>query len=293
MFATRKMAEWRGFEPPIRCYPYNGLANRRLRPLGHHSARGNELAAIAREFNIFLYKAAGLCYNRLMISLTDNAIILTSRKHAETSALVEMLTGSHGVYKGIVKGAMGKNNRGLYQPGNLVSATWSARLAEHMGSIKAEMIKPYAALIMPHKNALTQLSSAATLLATALPERHSYPKIYDALQHLLAHLAYAPEECLAEYIRFELLLLAETGFGLDLSSCAATGIKEDLIYVSPKSGRAVSRDAGAPYHDKMLKNPALCSPQEGLATTYYFLEHWLYESLHRKIPAARRRLMHA
>jgi len=195
-----------------------------------------------------------------MISITDNAIVLSARKHAESSALVEVLTEAHGVYKGIVRGAFSKNNRGLYQPGNLVSMQWSARIAEHMGSIKAEMLKPYAALIMPHQQALAQLSSACSLLAVSLPERHSYPNLYAALIHLLTHLAYAPDECMAEYIRFELLLLAETGFGLDFSQCAATGERENLIYVSPKSGRAVSAGAGEAYKDKILKLPPFLLP---------------------------------
>ncbi len=236
-----------------------------------------------------------------MISITDNAIILSARKHAESSALLEILTESHGAYKGVVRGAFSAKNRGIYQPGNLVSATWSARLPEHMGSIRAELLTPYAAHIMQNPRALALLSSACAILTLALPERHTYPKIYEALRHLLAHLTHAPEECMAEYLHFELLLLAETGFGLDLSQCAATGSREKLVYVSPKSGRAVSADAGAPYHDKMLKLPEFLhhpdapSPTptaltDGLSLTGYFLEHWLFEALHRKLPAARKRL---
>jgi len=237
-----------------------------------------------------------------MIRLTDTAIILSSRKHAETSALIDVLSESHGTYKGVTRGAFSAKNRGIYQPGNIISMTWEARLPEHMGSIKGELLTPYAALIMPDAKALPLLSSATALLALALPERHPYPKIYEALRHLLAHLTHAPNECLAEYIHFELLLLAETGFGLDLSECAGTGSTDNLIYVSPKSGRAVSRDAGEPYKDKLLKLPAfLLHPEapipsaedaaRGLALTGYFLEHWLFEALHRKLPAARKRLM--
>lgn len=222
-----------------------------------------------------------------MLEITDTAIILAVRKHGETSALVDMLTESHGLYKGAVRGAFSKANRGIYQPGNVVSARWSARLPEQMGSISAELHTPYAALVMANGQALSLLSSACALLAMALPERHPYPKLYEALRHLLAHLTHGPDECLSEYIDFELLLLAETGFGLDLTTCAATGTREDLIYVSPKSGRAVSREAGAPYHDKMLKLPP------SLDLTHYFLEHWLFESLHRRIPAARTRLAQA
>ncbi|MDX2074488.1 MAG: DNA repair protein RecO [Alphaproteobacteria bacterium] len=219
-----------------------------------------------------------------MISITDNAIVLSVRKHAETSALVEILTEQNGVYKGIVRGAFSKNNRGVYQPGNVIAAHWSARIAEHMGAIRAELHTPYAALIMPHARALALLSSACSLLAAALPERHTYPKLYTAMHQLLAHLAHAPESCLEEYIRFELLLLAQAGFGLDLSRCAATGSSENLAYISPKSGRAVSRDAGEPYKDRLFEFPP------DLSATGYFIEHWLFEALHRKVPAARKRL---
>lgn len=226
-----------------------------------------------------------------MISHSDNAIILTCRKHAESSALVEVLTATGGLYKGVVRGAFSAKSRGVWQPGNQLAINWSARLPEHMGSITGELITPNAAHIMPDKQALALLNSACSLLAVALPERHAYPKLYNALLHLLAHLAHAPETALPEYVDFELLLLSETGFGLDFSQCAATGSKEDLIYVSPKSGRAVSSGAGEPYKDKLLPNPAfIVGSGAGLITTGYFLEHWLFESLHRKLPAARMRL---
>lgn len=221
-----------------------------------------------------------------MLHIEDNAIILSARKHAETSALVAMLTQKHGLYRGVVRGAFSKNNRGIYQAGNLVAAKWSARLPEHMGSISAELLSPFAAHIMQSQEGLALLSSACTLLDMALPERHSYHKLYAALAHLLAHLAHG-EGGLNEYIAFELLLLAETGFGLDLGSCAATGSNDNLIYVSPKSGRAVSASAGEPYKDKLLTLPP------NLALTSYFLEHWLFESLGKKLPAARRRLQTA
>lgn len=237
-----------------------------------------------------------------MIRIDDTAIILTVRKHAETSALVELLTARHGVYKGIARGAFSKINRGTWQPGNLVAMRWSARLSDQLGSLTAELVTPYAAHILPDARALSMLSSATALLATALPERHAYPKLYAALTHLLEHLAHSPHDALSEYLHFELLLLAETGFGLDLTHCAATGATDDLIYVSPKSGRAVSRDAGAPYHDKMLALPRFLRDEHdqsasddelksGLTLTAYFLEHWLFDALHRKMPAARLRLI--
>lgn len=219
-----------------------------------------------------------------MISITANAIVLSVRKHAESSALVEILTEEHGVYKGVVRGAFSSKNRGIYQPGNFVAATWSARIPEHIGNITAELLIPYAAVIMQHARALSLLSSACALLALSLPERHPYPKLYQGLQKILLHLTEGEGDALSSYIDFELLLLAETGFGLDLHCCAATGTTENLLYVSPKSGRAVSAQAGEPYKDKLLKLPP------SLHLTGYFLEYHLFESLHRRVPAARQRL---
>lgn len=220
-----------------------------------------------------------------MLALDDTAIILSVRKHGETSALVDILTKHHGLYKGAVRGAFSKKNRGLYESGNLVAAHWSARIEEHMGNITAEMLMPVAALIMPHPQATSLLCSACALLASSLPERHPYPKLYTALAHLLIHLTRSPESGLSEYLGFELLLLAETGFGLDLEQCVATGTTENLTYISPKSGRAVCADAGEPYKDKLLKYPA------DLNTTGYFLEHWLYDALGKPLPPARKRLV--
>ncbi len=238
-----------------------------------------------------------------MISISDHALLLSVRKHSESSALIAMLTHRHGLYKGVVRGAFSDKNRGIYQVGNLLDIIWKARISEHIGSIKAELISPFAAHIMPYPQALAILSSACALLTVTLPERNSYPKLYTAFVHLLNHLANRPEQGIMEYINFELLLLAETGFGLDLGSCAATGTKENLSYISPKSGRAVSSDAGFAYKDKLLPfSPALknsnCADEarynftsaeikDALSTTSYFLDNWLFTELNRKIPPAR------
>jgi DNA repair protein RecO (recombination protein O) len=235
----------------------------------------------------------------------DNGLLLSARRHGETSAVVRLLTRAHGVHAGVARGAFGKSKRGLFQPGNVLSANWNARLPEQLGMFTCELTEPFAAYIMPHELPLSLLNAACALLELALPERHPYPRLYDEMLALVSLLAgpRAAEAQLVAYVRFEWLLLAETGFGLDISCCAATGTTEDLLYVSPKSGRAVCREAGEPYKDKLFKLPAFLlaaahpAPAQaekdiadGLAITGYFLEHWLLAANGRKMPASRLRL---
>ena len=229
---------------------------------------------------------------------TDAGILLSTRKFGETSAVVRVLAREHGVYGGVVRGAHSKINRGIIQPGNVVSASWNARLHEQLGTLKLELIEAHTVHIMAHPAKLAALTSACSLVEIAMPERHPYPKLFVALHAFLHHLQ--SEDWAEEYVKFELALLAESGFGLDLSECAATGVKEDLIYVSPKSGRAVSREAGEPYREKLLPLPAflLASSQlendktlAGMRLSGYFLEHSLLAPHGKKLPAARVRLI--
>jgi len=185
---------------------------------------------------------------------SDNAIILSSRKYGESSALVRLFSPQHGVSGGVVRSAASKTNRGIYQPGNHVIATWNARLAEQLGTFKCELAEATTAHLMHDGMRLNTLSAACALIESALPERHPYVRLYEVFQAFLVALR-DTERWLEQYVRFELELLSESGFGLDLRACAATGGTQELVYVSPKSGRAVSRAAGAPYHDKMLKLP--------------------------------------
>jgi DNA repair protein RecO (recombination protein O) len=229
----------------------------------------------------------------------DEGIVLSVRKHGENKAIVKALVRAHGVFAGMLPGISSKTNRGVAQAGNRVNLHWSARLSEHIGMYKAELLTPHAALVMQDATKLAALASACAMLETLLPERHPYPKLYDALEaflDILEHDGYWQEV----YVRLELAILAECGFGLDLSSCAATGSTDDLAYVSPKSGRAVSRAAGEPYKDKMLPLPGFLieenavKPAEILAGTHltgYFLEHWLAKPHGKKLPAARQRLV--
>lgn len=235
------------------------------------------------------------------MQFTDAALLLSLRKFSETSAVVRAFTREHGVYAALVRGAQGKN-RGIWQPGNTVILTWKARLAEQMGGFTAELIAPGAALFMDDAARLAALSSAAALVEMLLPEREAHPRLYAAFSALLQHLR-DNENWRETYARFELALLSECGFRLDLTCCAATGTAENLAYVSPKSGRAVSREAGAPWQEKMLPLPSFLlsnEPQDtrpdsreilaALRLTGYFLAHWLLGPHEKSMPAARTRL---
>jgi DNA repair protein RecO (recombination protein O) len=233
---------------------------------------------------------------------TDHAIVLSARKFGENSATVHLLTASHGLHAGVLRGSSAKQNRGIAQAGNEVSATWNARLAEQLGTLKLELLTPHTAHIMHDAAKLSALASACTLLEQCLPERHPYPGLYMSLHSFLAQL-HESRHWQEAYVRLELDILAECGFGLDLETCAATGKTIDLVYVSPKSGRAVCAEAGAPYHEKMLTLPSFLlghrtrnhvEPAEilaGMKLSSYFLEHWLLAPHGRKLPAARQRLM--
>ncbi len=232
----------------------------------------------------------------------DDAIILSIRKFSEHGALVHVFSRERGACKGITKSAMSKKHRGTYQAGNLVHVEWSARLEEHVGTISCELQHPFAALIIQDSKALNALSSAVALCELTMQERDPHPKLYDALIVLLHALAEG-KSWHKPYALFEWVLLAEAGFGLDTAFCAATGQSDDLIYLSPKSGRAVSREAGAPYHNKLFllpecfKNPEAPASKDdiyhALRITSHFLVQWLLPSIHRSMPAARDRCVNS
>jgi len=184
----------------------------------------------------------------------DEAIILGLRHHGETSGVVEVMTRERGRHLGLVKGARAKRLQPLLQPGNRVFVHWWARLDEHLGSFRVEARDFVAARLIQNPLALYALQTLCAHLRL-LPERDPHPILYTSLDLLLEH---GEEPLLGAEIlsRFEMRFLTELGFGLDLSCCAATGVREDLAFVSPKSARAVSCKAGTPWKDKMLALPA-------------------------------------
>lgn len=197
---------------------------------------------------------------------TDDAIVLTARRHGESAAIVTLLTREHGRHAGLVPGGAGKRARGLYEAGNLVLATWRARLPEHLGHFVCELSSANAARLLDEPLRLAALAAAVAVAESALPERAPHPRAYAGLLGLVAALTdpgRKTEDWAAAYAHWELDLLAELGFGLDLSECAATGTNDRLTYVSPKSGRAVSAAAGEPYRDRLLALPSfLLGPGE-------------------------------
>ena len=192
---------------------------------------------------------------------SDEGIVLASRAHGETSAIVEVLTRSHGRHLGLVHGGRSKRMRPVLQTGNLVRAEWRARLSEHLGKYTIELLEANAARVLDDRTALAGLNTL-TALARLLPEREPHQPLYDVTKLVLEALS-DDGHWSALLIRWEMALLDELGFGLDLDACAATGETKNLIYVSPKSGRAVSRDAGEPYKEKLLALPAFLVPGNG------------------------------
>src|SRR6201997_1272563 len=192
---------------------------------------------------------------------TDEGIVLGVRRHGESSAIVELLTRGHGRHLGLVRGGAGKRMRPLLQPGNSVTATWRARLDEHLGYYLIEGTQLRAASLLVSSHAVYGVTHLACL-ARLLPERDPHEDIYEMLERTLDDFDDAGEAAV-HLVRFELAMLTELGFGLDLSNCAATGETEDLVYVSPKSGTAVSRTAGEPWRDRLLRLPPFLRKEEG------------------------------
>jgi len=232
---------------------------------------------------------------------SDEGYVLSVRRHGEAAAIVNLLTREHGRHAGLVRGGAGRRLRGVLQPGNLVAAEWRGRLAEHLGSYTVEGMRDHAAGLLSDGNRLAGLTAAAAVTEAALPEREAHLAVHDGFAALLAALAETPNWA-AIYVRFELGLLAELGFGLDLSHCAATGSTEDLAYVSPRSARAVSREAAAPYKEKLLPLPAFLLPEagenlarqdilDGLKLTGYFLQSAVFAPHNQPLPMARERLV--
>jgi DNA repair protein RecO (recombination protein O) len=192
---------------------------------------------------------------------TDEGIVLGVRRHGESSAIVELLTRSHGRHLGLVRGGAGSRMRPLLQPGNSVRAVWRARLDEHLGYYQVEGLRLRAATLLAASHAVYGVTHLASL-ARLLPERDPHEGIYEMLDRTLDDFDDVGRAA-AHLIKFELAMLAELGFGLDLESCAATGETADLVYVSPKSGGAVSRAAGDPWRDRLLRLPQFLRRDEG------------------------------
>ena len=228
---------------------------------------------------------------------TDDGIVLSAKKHGETSAIVTLLTPGHGRHLGLVRGG-GKRAGGLLQPGNLLKARWQARLSEHLGTFRCELTEAFAAPVLRDRLKLAGLSAACAMAEGVLPERQPHRPVFEGLLALIRGLD--DEDWPSAYVKWELGLLAEVGFGLDLSACAATGQNDQLAYVSTKTGRAVSLAAAKPYKKSLLTlpdfllHPGAAGPPDdvirGLKLTGYFLEKNIFQHAQKGLPAARNRL---
>ncbi len=232
----------------------------------------------------------------------DHGILLTVRRHGESSALIEVFTAEHGRHSGLVRGGTSRKMAPHLQPGAQLDLAWSARLEDHLGTYKAEPLRSRAAMAMSSRLALAGLNAVCALLAFALPDREPHPDLYarsEALLDLLDNEDLWP----LGYLRWELALMEELGYGLDLSACAVTGSTQDLTYVSPKSGRAVSVSGAGEWADRLLPLPPVLRGEgdaadieilTALRTTGYFLESKLAPALgNRPLPEARGRFLDA
>ncbi|OWJ69701.1 DNA repair protein RecO [Haematobacter massiliensis] len=228
----------------------------------------------------------------------DEGILLAIRPHGESAAIIQVLTAGHGLHAGVVHGGGSRRMAPVLQPGAQLALHWRARLDQHLGSFAVEPLRERAGALFGDRAALAALASVAALLVYSLPEREPHPALYAATETLLDRLSTPGWQ--ADYLRWEVTLLAEMGFGLDLGRCAVTGEAEGLAYVSPRTGRAVTRAAAGEWADRLLPRPdvLVAGPADaagltaGLLTTGHFMERWLAEELvGRPLPEARRRLV--
>jgi DNA repair protein RecO (recombination protein O) len=230
------------------------------------------------------------------MEFSDDAFVLSARVHGETGAIVELLTEGHGRWMAHVAGGASRKMKPFLQPGARVMAEYRARTSDQLGSATLEPVGEGPSALFDDPMALAGLAAAAAVAGGALPEREAHPGAFAAFEALAAALP-VPYVWPAIFVRFEAGLLEELGFGLDLSRCAATGAVDDLIWVSPRTGRAVSRTAGEPYREKLLPLPPfMLSSQgglsdgdvgQGLDITGHFLEQFVFAPLNRPLPPAR------
>ena len=227
------------------------------------------------------------------------AVVLDARSYGEGGALVTVLTESHGPFRGLARGGGSRAQLSLWQRGNLVQARWVARLSDQLGSISAELVHAGAAAAMDDPLPLAVLASACAVAEGALPEREPHPHVFVGLVRLIASIG-SQEEILPDLVRWEATLLSELGYGLDLGHCALTGATAGLAYVSPRTGRAVARDAAGIWVERLLRLPGFLAGsnasgpadwRDGLTLTGHFLARDAFGHQHRPLPEARLMLL--
>ncbi len=232
----------------------------------------------------------------------DQGALLAVRKHGENAVIAEIFTAEHGRHAGVIRGGTSRKIAPILQPGAQLDVTWKARLEEHLGSFHVEPVRSRAALVMSDRLALAGLNAVCALLVFALPEREAHKELYQHSINMLDLLGQTEAWPLG-YLQWEMRLLEDLGYGLDLSACAVTGAVDKLCYVSPKSGRAVSKEGAGEWADRLLALPPVMLGQgnaddgeilKALETTGHFLQHGLAKDLgDRPVPVARDRLIKA
>ncbi len=229
----------------------------------------------------------------------DKAIIINVKKFSEDSAIVHLFTPNYGLYKGAVSNVTSKNNIATLQIGNTVNATWKARLPEHLGNFNLELTTQVIAYLISSKKKLLALSCICNLLDHCLAERQLESELFYASENFIAKLSHQ-QDFIIDYLAFELLLLEKLGFGLVLNKCAVLETTKNLVYVSPKTARAVCASVGAKYHDKLLTLPAFLvnnsqasklELSQALNLTGYFIDKHFYKPKYLKIPPRRMELV--
>lgn len=225
----------------------------------------------------------------------DEGLVIGARRHGENAVILELMTRRRGRHMGIVRGGRSSAMRAALQPGNLVLALWRARIEDHLGVYAVELLAARAARFLDHGSALNGLATLAALLRL-LPERDPHEELFELAEAIVARFSARADAAMA-MARFELALLGALGFGLDLDVCALTGATDDLAWVSPKSGRAVTRDAGAPWRERLLPYPAFLQHDGDRASldevagafrlTGYFLARDVFAPRGLSLPAAR------
>jgi len=232
-------------------------------------------------------------YRFSLMHWTSQAIIIKLQQFSDDKLLCWLFSETYGLYKGLL--SLNKKTRNQVQIGNIVEANWRARLPEHLGTYYCELIKPLPMAILENKHKLSSVTSLCAVLSSCLPERVIESKIYD---HCISYFLSLKDhrDWLIDYLKLELELLRELGFGLDLSACAVTGSSDNLYYVSPRTGKAVTKEAGSQYHNKLLRLPSFFIKEElgdredmiaGFKLTNYFLNKYIYMPQEREFPSAR------
>jgi DNA repair protein RecO (recombination protein O) len=225
-------------------------------------------------------------------------IVLDARPYGEGDVVATVMSEVHGLHRGLARGGGSRGKASTWQPGNMVQVRWTARLADQLGSFSGELIHPGAAHVMDEALPLAMLTAICAVAEGVLPEREPHPRIFDGLLSLIPRLPLGPTQ-LTEVVAWELVVLSDLGYGLDLSACAVTGRTDGLTYVSPRTGRAVTRDGAGAWSGRLLPlpgfiigeaDPDMAAWRDGLRLTGHFLARDAFGHQHRPLPQARQML---